>query len=113
MISTLEELVASKSSFERTLEPLRSSKKITPEFILELESQSLATFKVTAQVAKSSDNLDEIARHWWDVYVFFDLAHDLLQAISEFQPATQHTDRVLGVLDQLRKRARRLHDLHA
>jgi hypothetical protein len=109
MVSTLDELVASKSS----LEPLRSSKEITPEFILKLESESLATFKITAQVAKSSDNLDEIARHWWDVYVFFDLAHDLLEAISEYQPDTQHLDRVLGLFDQLRKRARRLHDLHA
>jgi hypothetical protein len=113
MISTLDELVASKSSFERTLEPLQSSKEITPEFVLKLESQSLATFKMTAQVAKNSDNLDEIARHWWDVYVFFNLAHDLLQAIGKYQPPTQHTARVLDLLDQLRKRARRLHDLHA
>jgi hypothetical protein len=113
MISTLDELVASKDSFERTLEPLRSSKEITPEFILKLESQSLATFKATAQAAKSSDNLDEIARHWWDIYVFFDLAYDLLKAIGKYQPDTQHLNRVLGLLDQLRKRARRLHDLHA
>jgi hypothetical protein len=114
MISTFDGLFAdSVSTFQRSLDTLRSSEGITPEFILEVESQSLSVFKSTALVARSSDNLDEIARHWWQIYEFYHLMYQALEAFKRYQPDTEHLERVSGLLDQLRKRARRLHDMHA
>ena len=114
MISTFDgQFADSVSTFQRSLDRLHSSEAITPEFILEVESQSLSAFKITALVARSSDNLDEIARHWWQIYEFYNLLYRALEAFRHYQPDTEHLERVLSLLDQLRKRARRLHDLHA
>ena len=118
MISTIDELAAeANSSLEHSLEPLRSSKQITPDFLLDLESQSRVAFQVTALAAKSSDDLDEITKHWLALYELYDLAHDLLEALSRYRTSyrvdPEHMSRVLSLLDQLRTRARRLHDLHA
>ena len=113
MISNIDELAAdAKSSFERSLEPLCSSKEITPELLRELESESLVAFKLTALAAKGSDDLDEIARRWQEIYELYSSAYDILEAIP-YQTDHRHVVRVLGLLDQLRQRTRRLHSLHA
>jgi len=118
MISNIDELATdAKSSLEYSLEPLRSSQQITPDFLLDLESQSRVAFQVTALAAKSSDDLDQIAKHWLALYELYDLAHDLLEALSRYRTSyridPEHMNRVLNLLDQLRTRTRRLHDLHA
>jgi hypothetical protein len=113
MISTIDELATdANSSFERSLQPLASSKEITPELLRELESESLVAFKLTALAAKGSDNLDQIASRWGTIYELYNRAYNMLEAIP-YQTDHRHVVRVLGLLDQLRQRTRRLHDLHA
>ena len=113
MISTIDELAAdANSSLERSLEPLDSSVEVTPEFLRELESESLVAFKLTALAAKASDDLDEIANRWKSIYQLYDKAYAILATIPS--PSDYpHMVRVLSILDQLRKRAQRLYDLHA
>jgi hypothetical protein len=119
MISTIDELATdAKSSLEHSLELLRSpSKSITPDFLLDLESQSRVVFQVTALAAKSSDDLDEIAKDWLELHKLYGVVHDLLEALSHEQTNyridPEHTKRVLNLLDQLCKRTQRLYDLHA